>query len=592
MHQWLLRLSFLAPILLFVGCGKNEEIIRIEEEPIPEPIELIQASISGEVQTSDGAPIEGAQIGIYDAKTRTDENGYYQVSDELIPRQGALVEVAKDGFFTGYTLIQVQKGGKNYQPMQLATHGNFFQFENTNGFSWISPEGITLNIPPMGVTQSDGTPEAGLISVAIRWSSSDGPATDFSNQQIIRGIRESREEVAIQHGGILQLDIRNLSGEALTLTSAEFHLPVDQLAEPQGDIQDLALWHLAPDGFWRQADSIQLDGQHLITHLSGNRLWSIGLGGPLQTVEGQLLYKDQHEISRPLPFQAFEVLSQKGFSPPLDMVSDDKGRYRIYVPGDDRYQVRVPAVCGQDFSIHSPPDWAPATALSSIEIGYDMASPWQQRRFADCDGEPILEGYLCIKSGQLIEQIIPLQSSDSGRVYLPVCQPENVSFDLFDQEGMNLWSARSRFPFMKAEQGVIPLCDTLSVFFDLSINGNDYSFANCQAFLVKDDQHPGQKVIHLVAFNAPFTSQSDFIDMWIAGDAPGELGMQSIAFRIRSFQNDIIEGMESQVVDVRANIDLVGDVDQGVAGSIQGSMPANNQGVIELSAQFNALRLN
>lgn len=591
-HQWLLRLTVLALIMLGTGCGKNEEIIRVEEEPFPEPVELIKASISGALQTTDGLPLENAQIEIYESLTSTDENGYFHLSDELMPKMGTLIEVRKEGFFNGYSLIQVPNSGRRFQPVHLSPRENIFQFDNSDGFTWTSPEGLELSILPMGVIRPDGTPAAGLVSVSVRWISPEGPSVDFSNLQIIRGFHESQGEVAIRHVGMLQMEIRDLAGNSLELASARLDIPIDQIQGSQPRIPDLELWQIDRYGFWRQADSLHLDGQNLNAHLTGSALWSIGTAGPIQKVDGQFFYKNPKGVTNPLPFQSFRLLAQKGISQPFDVISDDEGRYTLYLPSDNAYQVQVPDECGQIFSVTSPPDWVAPSSLNLIEISNDSLPAWTKKRFIDCEGAPILEGYLCIKSGQIKEQIIPLQPSDSGRVYLPVCQPENVSYDLYDQQGMNRWAPPSPYPFIRSEQEVISLCDSMVIFFDLTLEGTKYTFSQCQAFLVKEAKDPEKRVIHLVAFDAPFSSRSDFIDLWITGDSPGVLGIQSITFRIKSFQNNIIEGTEAQVKDVRATIDRVGVIDGGISGSIRGNMLAGSTGAIELTAQFNALRLN
>lgn len=592
LHYRFSRLWILALFFLCICCGKNEVITVIDEEEPPKPIELIRVSLSGVVQDEQGIPLQEARVSIYNSSAQTDPNGYFTLKEVLAPKDGAPVIVSHNGYINSYSLITSEPTANNYQAINLAPLKNNFQFNTDDGFEWVSPEGIEIKIPPMAVLNEEGLFETGLVNISIHWNQAENINSGAEAFQIFRATNKQKEEVAIQHAGILQLAIQNVLGEELDAKEVHIVIPSSELSNSNIALDKLSSWTMdLTRGQWDEGHELSTNNQSIKTTLSQGRLWSIGAASNSVTIQGNLFFKNSQGEIRSFPFQGFKLISQDSGQDPIQLFSDDRGRFSFFTHTNTNYKIEVPSLCNQNLEVISPTDWVSPAGLSSIQLSSDGNRNWIRKRFTDCDGNAITEGYLLLKDDQAGDQLIPLNPSEDGTLYVPLCTSSGITFDLYDQTRNKIWTNLAPSLVLNTVQSVTRLCDTVPTYFNLQIDGQEFSFFRCQASFVADPQNTNQQLIRLRAFNSPFTTNSDIVELWVEGTQSGVFDIRSITLKLRTFNNSVID-INKDRIEAQANIISLGDKNQGIEGNLEGPIRPIGLGTLAMTAQFNALRIN
>lgn len=579
-------------LLQLSNCGKNVEITKIDEEPPPQPIELIRASLSGNIQDLGAFPLEAAEVTLHETTTYTDPNGYFSFDKVLIPKDGGPLTVSYGNHFDSYHLLNSNAEANNYRSITLQPIQNTFQFNGEDGFEWTSGEGVFIRIPPMSVIDADGLIENDLISIAVKWENPVDSNDDIISLMDFSGKNSEAQEVVIQHAGILKVQMTNLLGRPLEAQGIQIQVPFDALQLEAGQLSNLRIWNLqTSSSYWKEAEAPEINNQFIETTLPKGKLWSFGVPTQFTLIEGVVNFDNGRGQQNPLPFQELLLIEESSNSATISFVSDDQGRYKLQLPRNVNYRVEVPDLCNQQLQLQEPISWVSAAALSSIILNGSHSRSLITKQFVDCDNEPITEGYLCLKSMGIADQIFPLNPLREGKINIPLCTTTDISFDLYDQKQDKTWTNLSPSLVLNNFQTVARLCDTVPTFFDLTLSSQEFLLAQCQVSIVDDPENPGNSLTQLRAFNSPFTPNSDIVELLIEGDATGTFSIRSMTIKLRDFRNELIKVQKSQI-ETMANIQVFGEKNQAVGGNLQGTIETNDLGVVELTAQFNALRIN
>ncbi|MEL7120140.1 MAG: carboxypeptidase-like regulatory domain-containing protein [Bacteroidota bacterium] len=590
-HRFI-QLLLLTFLLQLTNCGRNQEVTKIIEEPTPPPIELIKASLNGDIRSSNGVPLPNVSISLLQSETTTNQNGYFNLKESLVPKSGTSLVIKHDNYFDEYSLFTTEVGANNYQSITLQPVENSYSFDNSEGFEWSSPQGFSLKINPFTIQDQNGSPVEGKVSIAINWSVIDDQnnlAKVFQNQ---RAINIESDEIAVQHEIVLQLQLSNSGASNLVVADLQIEMPLATVNLPQPILNEMSSWKLdAQSGFWLESGAISVESETLKSTLPIGNIWSFGHPLNFSTVSGTLLLDNEQSQSK-LPFKEIRLYEQGHPSKPTQLFTDHLGRFDLFLPQNKLYRVEVPSSCNQELQIVSPNTWVNPAALASIEVIENEDIATLKKRFVDCEDEPISEGYLLVKENGKVIQTIPLNDLDSGRVYLPVCSSADIKFDLYDQKFGRSWEGLSRTLVLNTFQSVSRLCDTVETYFKLTIGENTFEFANCQASILQDNQQPDNgRLIRLRAFDAPFTSNSDIVDLWIEGDSVGTFNIRSITYKLKAINNNLVT-LNTNRINAQATISSVGATNESIEGNIQGTITPIGQGAMTISAQYNALRIN
>lgn len=142
-------------LLLLAGCRENELInkVTVEEEP---PVVLVVSSFKGKVLDENGQPVPGARVRVYGSETTTDQNGLFEFKNIEAPKDAALVQVEKDGYFTGGATSGSRSGGQQYARVTLMKKGASQSVSSVSGGTLTWPDGLQVKIAPNSLRRANG----------------------------------------------------------------------------------------------------------------------------------------------------------------------------------------------------------------------------------------------------------------------------------------------------------------------------------------------------------------------------------------------------------------------------------------------------
>lgn len=271
-------------LILLAGCRKNELIdkVTVDEEP---PKILVLSSFKGKVLDENGQPVSGAVVRIYQETTLTNANGLFEFKNIKAPKDAALVQVEKNGYFSGSAISGNRSGAQQYLRVTLMPKGSAQTVDASAGATLSWPGGLRINIPPNSLRRADGSTFNGQARVFARWLD----PTDSALGGIMPGALMARDadgdEIVLSTFGMAALELSDAAGQELSLrdgASAEMQIPIpDELLASAPD--EIPLWYFDLEKErWLQEGVCKKSGSMYICQVVKGGYWNCDL--PLESI--------------------------------------------------------------------------------------------------------------------------------------------------------------------------------------------------------------------------------------------------------------------------------------------------------------------
>lgn len=279
-----IRFFLLTTLLLLAGCRKNELIdkVSVEEEP---PKILVVSSFKGKVLDENGQPVSGAVVRIYQETTLTNASGLFEFNNIKAPKDAALVQVSKAGYFSGSAMSGNRSGAQQYVRVTLMPRGLAQTFQSGSGATLNWPGGLQVSIAPNSLRRADGSTFNGQAQVFARWLDPTDPDLGGIMPGALMARDAEGDEIVLSTFGMAALELSDAAGQPLSLRAgaeAEMLIPIpDELLASAPD--DIPLWYFDLEKErWLQEGVCKKSGSVYICKVGKGGYWNCDV--PLESI--------------------------------------------------------------------------------------------------------------------------------------------------------------------------------------------------------------------------------------------------------------------------------------------------------------------
>jgi hypothetical protein len=239
---------------------------------------LVNATITGQVFDDAGVPMANAKVTTGNHTYTTGANGVFFFNKINTLQAATLVTVEKPGYFAGYRTLYIQKNTDNHTKIRVMKMDNTQTFTSTSDASIGANNGAVINIAKNSIMSvATGKPYSGIVKIDAKMIS----AVDANIAQLtpgaLRGINNAGEENALGTFGMLAVEMKDASGNALQIatgSTAEIRMPIAaaQLAVAPAVIP---LWHFdVAKAMWVEDGQATKVGNEYIGRVSHFSYWN------------------------------------------------------------------------------------------------------------------------------------------------------------------------------------------------------------------------------------------------------------------------------------------------------------------------------
>ncbi|RNC84209.1 MAG: hypothetical protein ED556_12195 [Winogradskyella sp.] len=374
----------------------------------------IQRDFLGTIVDTNNNPIAGVSVSVGGSNATTDNNGVFIIRDANVQSRFAYVKAERAGYLNASRSLVPTTGTNKVFIMMLpennvgtVSSGTQETVSLSNGTS------VTLN---GNYVNENGETYSGNVSVIMHYLNPDDENMTQQMPGMLYAANADNEERILQTFGMLAIELRGDSGEDLNLangSAAEISAPV-----PQSLLNDapatIPLWSFNEEfGVWVEEGTATLDNGNYVGTVTHFSFWNFDI--PFDGTNLCITFVD--EDTNPLSNLNIRITSQTigsggGFT-------NEDGEACGPVPIGETLELVVSIVdaCGINEIFTST--IGPFNSDSNLEIIIpnsalvDLTIETVKGRFANCNQEPVTDGYVKLSYGS-IEVADMVTNSDLG----------------------------------------------------------------------------------------------------------------------------------------------------------------------------------
>ncbi|MEM9821663.1 MAG: carboxypeptidase-like regulatory domain-containing protein [Bacteroidota bacterium] len=335
-------------LLLLMGCRKNskQEIIteQIYEPPIVRvpSFKPVTASVFGTVIDEEGNPVVDAQVTLGDLIEQTNGEGQFVFSNKLMNQAGTFIKVEKEGYHLGGTRFFPAIISKNYVHIRLLKQIESGRFQAEQGGLSLEPNGLQINFPANAIVDANNSLYNDEVIVFSRWIDPQGDQLETIMPGNLQGINSENKEVALATYGMVAVELKSPTGEALNLGNGQMAEITFPLSNDLSDIAppEIPLWSFHEEaGIWMEEGIANLQGNDYVGAVSHFSFWNCDDSFPLVELSGTLV--SQEGLPVPNILIRIEFIDEMGQLRLGQGVSDNEGRFSGKVPANQTLRLRM-----------------------------------------------------------------------------------------------------------------------------------------------------------------------------------------------------------------------------------------------------------
>lgn len=474
-HQTLYLTVFLFAILAFAGNCRKAELSFENNGSNGTGI-----SISGRVLDKNNVPVNQAEVKAGTATTRTDVNGYFQITNVSLPKDAAYVKVDKSGFFQGSRTFIAHEGAVNYVNIRLIPKENTGSFSATGGGIIALPSGGNIAFQPNSVVDA-ATNNAYTGTVNVSAFFIDPSQDDFITIMPgdLRGITIGGEERGLQSFGMMAVELTSPGGQKLQLASGKpaainFAIPASLLSTAPAAIP---LWYFdETTGLWKEEGSAAKQGNFYFGTVKHFSFWNCD--APFALVNFDAVVKDQN--GHPLP-NATVIIKKVDNSSMAAALTDELGRVSGKIPANEPLQIKVEDRCKNQLFTQNIGPYSSNVNYGTITVNVQPQSSVVITGTAvSCANTPVTNGFVNIS----LEGMTYRANINNGSFTISIlrCNSNPAQAQIFaedvaaQQQGapiiLNVTSGN-------ANAGQLNACGTTTdEFVNYTLSGNNHAFTS------------------------------------------------------------------------------------------------------------------
>ncbi len=540
--------------LLLLSACRKDDITETNGSGPNGPTVQVEANVVGIVQdANNGTILQDARVWIDDEVYPTDNNGYFSAQNVILKQTGSLIKVDYDNYISAYMFVIPAAGKTHFVKIALVREKSQGTFTgDSEAVVTLGSDGLQITLPANGISR-DGEPYGGAYQVFAHWYNPNDPQFVSTMPGDLRGEDSDGEQVQLESYGMVSVDLRTLSGQALNIAegaTAELSFPV-----PDGYVdlpESMPLWSLDEEsGIWIEESTATLDGDRYIGEVSHFSFWNCDYPYPLVELEGRLVGTD----GNPIPFQNIYLTIVDGGGVASGR-TDEEGYFAGKVPQDQIMEMNIFNECGFIGLDQEIGPFATDTDLGDVTLDLnDAGIATVSGVLLQCDGSGADNGYVTVSTGDTLFQIIPVANNGQIQGSITLCNDRELDFHGVDLEFLQ----ESEFTTLFVEQGQhhelgeLVACQELNEFYLSTFEG--VTTPASQFFLrrtgdryelsVRMFEDSGDRLIFDTDASSP-TSAIILFAADILNDCSGSF-CQSVELNILNYPTEIGEYMEGTV---------------------------------------------
>ncbi len=456
-----------ATIFLIGSCadeGITEESPRVT---LPEPQEIVNCTLYGQVIDEQGVPISGAQVvyrsGLAPLQLVTNEEGYFLIPEVENKGAAAFVSVSSPGKFEAFRRFSLVPNRQNYTEIKMLDREMIGSISSPTGGTLNQTNGASIELPANGIVDNMGAPYTGEVSVAMAWI--DPSAEDLAQRMIgdLSGIDEVGTLRSLSSMGMLQVELIGSDGSILNLdegANATLTFPIP-IALRNHATPTIPLWsYNEVEGIWVQEGEAYREGNAYIGDVSHFSSWNVDFMTDPIEITGVVNFDTQTEEGNNIVGGSFlqiyvcsELFGRKG-----GWLCED-GSFRLYnFPKDESFELKVLDRCNETVFSETFGPFSSDQDLGEITVSQSETFTVQITGNAlNCEGDPVTDGFVTVSQGENRDQF-PLNDDGSFEIGYVYCDGPDIGVEVTDLIGLQM-----------SEELIIENGETTAVFEDVSV---------------------------------------------------------------------------------------------------------------------------
>jgi len=459
--------------MLFTSCNKDDN--GDYNNPTDDDIETlnqgsnIQRNFLGKIIDESGDPIDDATVTIGSETATTDTNGVFIINDADVKEKQAYIIAEKTGYLKGMkTTIPTE--GTNIVQIVLVEEQVIATVASGSDSEVNLPNGTTVKFDGE-FKDENGNAYSGNVDVIMYHLDPSNPLIDDIMPGNLQAQNEDGDERVLESYGMLNVELRGDSGEALNIADghfAEIELTVDP-AQNGVAPSTIPLWHFDEDnGYWVEEGEATLVGGKYVAQVSHFSWWNCDAQFPTVT----LCLNVVDNSSNPLSNVKVE-LWRAGAVYPRTGYSDANGEICGLIPANETLTLKAYDQCGVEVFTTSIGPFSTDTDYGNIVMPSISASVITGN-LVDCNMNNVTNGYVALTYGNEYATVNVTNGSFSFSVI------ECASLTTFTLEGVDYDAFQTTtvipFDFSNTNLGNLIACNAVAEYISIQIDSDPVEY--------------------------------------------------------------------------------------------------------------------
>lgn len=578
-------LFFLFLIVGLVGssCRKDDDII----SGGPDPVIYVQTQIAGVVQDEHGVGLEGVGVRWGLQAVTSDENGYFTFVGAPADQEGTVVQFTAGGYFNLSKTVVPIANGRTWLEGQLTPKTLSGTVQASAGGS-VSVTGATVTLPAGGIVGSGNVPYTGTVNVYATWLDPTKESTLSRMPGDLTAINASEESGSLATYGMIGVELETPSGAPLQIAQGaeakiEMTIPASILASAPAMIP---LWHFdVVKGKWLEDGFAEKVGNQYVGMVSHFSFWNCDVFFENVTLSGRVVNPNGVPIVG-VRVKATLVNGNPNISASANAWTNNNGAFGGKVPAGEILLIEILNQC--DVVVFSQEVGPLTVDLDMGDIAVDLSDKAIEvtGSLADCDGNPVTNGYVKINVGGIVVYLTPETDGSVGAV-VSTCDEDELTATGFDVGNLKISPSQTYTitGLSELDLGELSACDVLEEFIEYTIDG---------ASTVVIEPGASFQGNFMTISSGNNTPDSTFFYLSMNQMGPGTYTPQTIeASTYDPISGTLIFGYCQGCMDMQVTLTAVGNVGEPIIGTFTGMLDANpNNPAVPLSGSFKVIRDN
>lgn len=380
--------------------------------------------IQGIVLDPEGNAIPDARIFVNGMQTVSSEDGVFLIEKALAPQNGLYINADALGYFEGGSSIYAHENQVYTVEITLIPFDNLREFDTGLGLSYISDDGVGVEIPANAIIDEQGNTYNGAVSFYSYWiNPTDENLPNLSPGSLV-GVQDD-ELVSLQSFGMIAVEMYGTSGQELNMaegTTAQLTFPVPTELQSSAE-SEIDLWHFDEiTGRWIHEGNATLTNGSYEAEVSHFSWWNCDV--PFASV--YFCFNVIDDSGNPIGNVTLDVYAQNFGYASANIGS--LGTYCDLVPVGQDLDITVSTHCGDEL-------YSQTIQVGSEDESVDIMLPFGSGEIdlvnvsgqVTCNGaDPVSNGYAVLSLG---EETYVVFLDDNGNYAINVINCLNEVYD-------------------------------------------------------------------------------------------------------------------------------------------------------------------